>query len=221
VTECAGESGRVVPPQPGPPSPPAHAPISPDGPDVESSADRTAQAPNRAPSTPAAVLLPFHRDAAGELRLILIKRTPRGRHGDQISLPGGKYEPTDASMRATAIRETCEELGIPAETIEVLDELSPRSTRSTGFRVWPFVGRLRAVPGRWQPQQSEVASVLDLAVSDLVDPARRGTEKMYYSTWKTSVTVPVWRIDGHPIWGLTLRILEPVLPRVLAGEWPL
>jgi 8-oxo-dGTP pyrophosphatase MutT (NUDIX family) len=171
--------------------------------------------------TPAAVLLPFHRDEQGTLRLILIERTPHGRHGGQIALPGGKYEPHDADMRATAVRETSEELGIGTDTFEVLDELPATRTRSTGFQVWPFVGRLRQVPRPWRPQRREVARVLDPTVAELADPEARGTEEMEFAAWGTRLAVRVWRVGGHTVWGLTLRILEPVLPRVLAGEWDL
>ncbi|HEY1974611.1 MAG TPA: CoA pyrophosphatase [Pseudonocardia sp.] len=171
--------------------------------------------------TPAAVLMPFYLDADGAPRIVLIERTPHGRHGGQIALPGGKWEPVDATMRDTAIRETCEELGVTSDTLEVLDELPALQTRSTGFLVWPFVGRLRAVPPQWRPQEREVASVLDLAVTDLLDPAVRDEENMHFPTWKVHMRVPVWRIPDHIIWGLTLRILEPVLPRIMAGDYPI
>lgn len=165
--------------------------------------------------------MPFYRDTTGAPRLILIERTPHGRHGGQISLPGGKHEPSDATMRATAIRETCEELGLEPDALEVLDELPSTATRSTGYRVWPFVGRLRHLPDHWEPDQREVARVLDLAVADLIDPTAHGIQEMSFAQWNTTMTVPVWRVAGHTIWGLTLRVLEPVLPRVLAGEYPI
>jgi 8-oxo-dGTP pyrophosphatase MutT (NUDIX family) len=171
--------------------------------------------------TPAAVFIPFYRDPAGALRLVLIERTQFGRHGGQIALPGGKREPTDETMRDTAVRETCEELGLRPDDLEVLHELDPVRTRSTGFEVWAFVGRLRRVPEHWRPQEREVASVLDVRVAELADPAAEGSEDMDFPAWNTRLRVPVRRIAGHTVWGLTLRILEPVLPRALAGEYPI
>lgn len=167
----------------------------------------------------AAVLLPFYRGSAGELRLILIRRTARGRHGGQIALPGGNREPSDPSMRDTALRETREELGLPAEEpIDVLEDLPVTRTQSTGYLVWPFVGRLYGVPQRWMPQASEVAEVLDFAVRDIANPATVGSQRIEVAQFRGDV--PVRRVGGYPIWGLTLRILEPVLPRALAGEFP-
>lgn len=174
----------------------------------------------RAP-TPAAVLIPFYRDGRGALRLVLIERTPHGVHGGQVALPGGKHEPADDGMRDTAVREACEELGLRPADLEVLAELPSMRTRSTGYLVWPFVARLRTVPDPWRPGEREVAAVLDVSVDELAAPAARGEQEMTFASWHTTLRVPVRRIDGHVLWGLTLRILEPVLPRALAGEYPI
>jgi haloacetate dehalogenase len=56
------------------------------------------------PPTPAAVLVPLFRDEDGDLRLVLVVRGPLGRHGHQLSLPGVKHEPGDASLLDTALR---------------------------------------------------------------------------------------------------------------------
>ena len=165
----------------------------------------------------AAVLVPFCRDAVGELRVVLIERAPGGRHGGQIALPGGNREPADESLRDTAIRETGEELGIDPGQIEVLGVRPPMRTRSTGYVVTPYVGRLRAPS--WRPQAAEVAAVLPMRVADLVDPAGAGRTVMDFPAWDGPVEVPIRTVDGHVVWGLTLRILDDVLPRAVAGQW--
>jgi 8-oxo-dGTP pyrophosphatase MutT (NUDIX family) len=169
----------------------------------------------------AAIVVPFYSDRLGELRLILIERTSGGRHGGQLALPGGRCELGDATMRDTAVREACEELGIAPEAVHILGELAPTRTRSTGLIVWPFVARLSPLPDRWCPQESEVASVVDLRVADVVDPDMAGYEEMHFAGWQGPRHVPVrWR-GGRVLWGLTLRVLEPVLPAALAGGWDL
>jgi 8-oxo-dGTP pyrophosphatase MutT (NUDIX family) len=165
----------------------------------------------------AAVLVPFYRDPAGELRVVLIERAPGGRHGGQIALPGGNREPADESLRDTAIRETGEELGIDPGQIEVLGVRPPMRTRSTGYVVTPYIGRLRAPS--WRPQAAEVAAVLPMRVADLVDPAGAGRTVMDFPAWDGPVEVPIRTVDGHVVWGLTLRILDDVLPRAVAGQW--
>jgi 8-oxo-dGTP pyrophosphatase MutT (NUDIX family) len=170
----------------------------------------------------AAVLVPFYRDRDGQLRVVLIRRTARGRHAGQIALPGGNFEPGDAGPRETAVREACEELGLVPAQIEVLAGLPAARTATSGYVVWPFVARLHGVSAghEWRPQPSEVAAVLDVPVAELAGPEAAGTEEMSFPTWPGPRTVPVRYVEGQPLWGLTLRILDPILPRALAGDWP-
>jgi 8-oxo-dGTP pyrophosphatase MutT (NUDIX family) len=151
---------------------------------------------------PAAVLVPLFRDAAGELRLVLVVRGERGRHGGQVGLPGGKPEPGDASLLETALREAEEEIGLARDAVEVLAELDPIDSRTTGYRVHPFLASVRA-PGRWLLAEGEISGVLTPLVRDVVDRAT-----------PAGVTLE----SGQLLWGLTLRILDVALPRVLAGE---
>jgi 8-oxo-dGTP pyrophosphatase MutT (NUDIX family) len=171
----------------------------------------------------AAVLIPFYRDGEGQLRVVLIERAPRGRHAGQIAFPGGNCEPSDDTPRATAIREACEELGLAAAQIEVLAALPAERTATSGYQVWPFVARLRGVSPayRWRAQPSEVAAVLDVPVADLTDPDAAGTEELSFPTWPAPRVVPVRHVQGRLLWGLTLRILDPVLSGALAGNWSL
>ncbi|MDH4177689.1 MAG: NUDIX domain-containing protein, partial [Thermoleophilia bacterium] len=69
----------------------------------------------------AAVLVPVFRDEEGELRLLLVARVDDGGlHGGQLGLPGGRPEPGDADLRATALREAEEEIGLEPESVTVL-----------------------------------------------------------------------------------------------------
>ncbi len=163
----------------------------------------------------------FRRDAAGALRLVVVERGPHGRHGGQVGLPGGNREDGDADLRATAVRETCEEIGTTAEQVVVLDAVPPMDTRSTGYRVWPFVARLDVGPAPvWTPQPGEVAAVRELAVAEVMAPAALGEQVMDVPSWDGPRAVPVRTVGDLVVWGLTLRILEAVLPDVLAGRYP-
>jgi 8-oxo-dGTP pyrophosphatase MutT (NUDIX family) len=168
--------------------------------------------------TPSAVLVPVFRDDEEELRLVLVVRGPAGVHGGQLSLPGGKQEPDDASLLDTALRETKEEIGLVRNEIEVLAALAPVDTRTTGFRVHPFLARVRA-PERWSLAAGEIAGVVTPPVRTLADPAARSEAVLSFPSWPEPRRVECVPLDGHVLWGLTLRLVDAVLPRLLAGEW--
>ena len=158
------------------------------------------------------------RDAGGVLRILLLVRTDRGIHGGQIGLPGGRPEPGDRDLLATALREAEEEVGLRADTVEVLAELDPVETIETGFRVHPFLGRVSAEL-EWKPQPTEVAGLLTPSVAMLGDPDRRGRHAFTSAYFPTPLEVEGIDVEGHVLWGMTLRMLDDLVPRLLAGEW--
>ncbi len=94
-----------------------------------------------AAATAAAVLVPIVAHPA-ELTVLFTQRTSQLRsHSGQVSFPGGRAEPEDASPELTALREAEEEIGLPAERVEIVARLPDYLTR-TGFRVTPVVGLL-------------------------------------------------------------------------------
>lgn len=169
----------------------------------------------------ASVAIPFYRDEKGKLRLILIKRSKHGQHGSQISLPGGNREPKDEGPWATALREAIEELGLNTEQIVLLAQLEQIDTHTTHYRVSPFIVQLQGVTPSfvWKPQTAEVEEVVDVSVDVLASDTAVGEEEVDFPGWNTPRKVAVRRAHGHTIWGLTLRILEPVLSQTLAGKW--
>jgi 8-oxo-dGTP pyrophosphatase MutT (NUDIX family) len=167
----------------------------------------------------AAVLVPLFRDTAGELCLVLIRRGEGGLHGGQIAFPGGKPDPGDVSLLATAIREAHEEVGLDPSAVEVLAPLDVIETRASGFRITPFLARI-VRPPRWRPAEHEVAEVLEVRVSDLARPEAHGESYEPIPGAPEPVLTPYYRVGSHHLWGATYRILQPLLPRLLAGEWP-
>jgi 8-oxo-dGTP pyrophosphatase MutT (NUDIX family) len=166
----------------------------------------------------AAVLIPVYRSQDGELHIIMILRNPGGVHGGQIAFPGGKHDPEDETMLDTALREVREELGLIVERNDVLAELPMEQTRTTGYRVFPFLARI-AVPDRWQIAEREIAEIVDVKLTDLT--RRDAHDKMIgrFPTWEKAQQVSFYRIGEHRLWGLSYRILQPVLARLVAGEW--
>jgi len=167
----------------------------------------------------AAVLVPVYRDTDGVLRIVLVVRADDGGlHGGQIGLPGGRPEPEDADLRATAVREAWEEVGLHPDAIEVLGTLPAVSTRATGYRVVPFLARLTEHP-TLVLQEAEIVGVLTPSVERLADPAARATLPFTSRRYPEPIHVDGIDVDGHVLWGMTLRILDDVVPRLLAGEW--
>jgi len=164
-----------------------------------------------------AVLVPVYRDVNERLRLVCIRRSSGGIHGGEISFPGGKYDPDDDSLLATALRESEEEIGLGADRIRILTELPPVETRSTGFRIFPFLGAI--MPLKWVVDRREVAEVIDLDLESLAEPTMYGEEVRRYDHWPAPRLTPFYRVGGFKLWGASFRILHPLLPRILANEW--
>ena len=158
----------------------------------------------------AAVLVPlFVRD--GALRIVLTRRTETvEHHRGQISFPGGAEEETDESAFATAVRETEEELGIPAADIRLLGSLSPLATVSDFF-VEPFVGAI-PYPHVLRPAEAEIAEVIDAPIAALMDP------KILERRLLPGREEPTlfFHYGKHVIWGATARMLKELLDALRA-----
>jgi 8-oxo-dGTP pyrophosphatase MutT (NUDIX family) len=168
----------------------------------------------------AAVVVPVYRRQDGELMVVLVRRAPGGVHGGQLALPGGQRDPGDADLAATALREANEELGLAADRVELLAALPVVEPQTTGFRIAPFLARLTG-PVPWRLQEREVAEVVELRVVELARPEVRAEEVRTFPTWPAPRRIRLWRVGRHEVWGVTYRILEPLVPRLLSGEWPL
>jgi 8-oxo-dGTP pyrophosphatase MutT (NUDIX family) len=166
----------------------------------------------------AAVLVPICRGKHGELRLVLVRRTDRGIHGGQIAFPGGKRTPGDRTLLETALRETREEIGIESDAVEILEHLPVMETRTTGFRIYPFLARV-VRPPEWRLEKEEIAEILEVRVEDLAHPDAQGEETRRLPACPEPQRVHFYRVGNYRLWGATYRILQPLIPRLIAGEW--
>jgi 8-oxo-dGTP pyrophosphatase MutT (NUDIX family) len=166
-----------------------------------------------------AVLVPLYRGSDGRLGLVFIRRSPFGRHGGQIAFPGGRREPEDADLLTTALREAAEEIGLDRQSVDVLATLPIVDTAATGFRVVPFLGRLHGSPPVWRRQPTEVDEILEVPLDDLTRPDAHAVEYWQLPGWPEPRPISYYRIGAYKLWGATYKIVAPLLPRVLAGEW--
>lgn len=116
----------------------------------------------------AAVLVPLYEDG-DDLRIVLTRRPDDMRtHAGDVVFPGGMIDPGDEGPVGTALREAWEEVGIPADQVEILGGLEPVTTRSAEMWIAPVVARIRRPP-ELRPEPGEVAAIIEPTISQLLD----------------------------------------------------
>jgi 8-oxo-dGTP pyrophosphatase MutT (NUDIX family) len=157
----------------------------------------------------AAVLVPLYLDH-GRLHAVFTKRhDDLRRHPGEISFPGGRYDEGEQDLRATALREAHEEIGLPTDAVEIIGALQPTPTIATGYAVYPFVGLIDA--GRtWTPSASEVAEVLELPL----DALQAGYGRRRLIRRGVPIRTDTYLVGDHLIWGATARILADLFDRI-------
>ena len=122
-------------------------------------------------------------------------------HSGQVSFPGGRPDPSDRDLAATALREAQEEIGLDPSQVTLLGRLPRQDTRSSNFLITPFVGLL--APGaRWAAAPEEVDAIFGLGLEVLMDPEapRLIEDGLRRGAWS-------WPHPDHDIWGATAAIL--------------
>jgi 8-oxo-dGTP pyrophosphatase MutT (NUDIX family) len=163
--------------------------------------------PGRAPAH-ASVLVPLVAHEAG-LTVLLTRRTDHLRdHAGQISFPGGRAEPHDADVVATALREAAEEVGLAAEHVDVLGTL-PIYTTVTGFIVTPVVALVQ--PGfTLALDEFEVAEAFEVPLEFLMNPAHHQRHAVEMGGAERRFLSMAWVAGGQQyfIWGATAAMLR-------------
>lgn len=170
----------------------------------------------RRPGEKFSVIQPDHREAAVLLMLypvqdaglhfaLIQRQTYKGVHSGQIAFPGGSREAGEL-FRATALRETFEEIGVPSVNIDILGALSPLYIPPSNFMVYPFVGYYPFHP-KFKAQMREVAGIIQIPVSALLNAGIEASETRNHSLLG-QVEIPYYNLGGYKIWGATAMILS-------------
>ncbi len=171
----------------------------------------------------AAVALIF-REQDAETEILVIRRAERD--GDpwsgHIAFPGGRVDPRDESTQATAERETLEEIGLDlTQHGHYLGTLEPEAPvmQSTGasMLVAPYVYVLESEPPQY---------VLNYEVAEIhwarIGPMLRHQTVTHFDfehegRWRS---LPGFDINGHPLWGMSFRMLNRLLSTIDAEFLP-
>ena len=166
----------------------------------------------------AAVAVILREENAG-IEILFIRRAESERDpwSGQVGFPGGRAEPGDADLGATARRETFEEIGMDlaedAELLGGLDEIRAMARgRAMDLKVAPFVFHLRR--GQSVRLSAEVTSVHWLSLDALLGPEPHG--RFEYRHGDRVDEMPCLRVGDLLIWGLTYRMFGGLRERLAA-----
>ena len=173
-----------------------HEPLSLDGPQVEKRAA-------------VSVILREQGEASGPEVLLMWRATStRDPWSGHMSFPGGRHEPHDTDLSATAQRETLEEVGLDLTThgtpLGRLDDIEAvaRALR-TGMIIRPYVFEVPAsaeLRGNY-----EVAELVWAPLRPLFMGERNITHD--YELAGRSLKLPAYDVQGRVVWGLTHQML--------------
>lgn len=158
---------------------------------------------------PAAVLSLIYKNENGEASMVLTKRRIyKGIHSNQISFPGGKSEKHDLDLRATAFRETEEEIGVQKNTIILVRQLTDIFIPPSNFLVSPFLGYADKTP-HFIKQDAEVESIISVKIRDLLSDGFL-IKQIIDTSYATRIEVPAFVFEGHIVWGATAMMLSEI-----------
>ncbi len=174
------------------------------------------------PGTRYAILIPWVETDSGE-SLLLEVRSQHVKQPGEVCFPGGRAEDGE-SVTEAAVRETCEELGVGPDAIEVTAELEPL-TMGDGRAVYPVSARLHVgdmtslklsedevaevflLPAGWLEENPPVHYVL-AQTSDEELPEKLRGYLAHYGEYRSYGETDYLEYEGHGIWGLTARIIK-------------
>ena len=157
----------------------------------------------------AGVMALFYPNQKAETHLVLIlRKTYKGVHSNQVGFPGGKYEDADDNLMITALRATEEEVGVPMDKVNVIKTISPLYIPPSNFMVHPYLGLMDTTP-EFIKQDDEVEDILEIHLQDFLNDDNIITTNVQTSL-NVRVDVPAFKLNGHIVWGATAMMLGEI-----------
>jgi len=174
------------------------------------------------------VLVPLIRKEKEIYLLYEVRSEALNRQPGEVCFPGGKVEEGETYLNC-AIRETSEELNIPAENIKIISQLDFIHAYSD-FTMYPFLGVIDYEDiEQIRVNHNEVKEVFLVPLSFLMEtepliyhfdvlpnvqedfPYEKINAENGYNWRKGKLTVPIYQYEGRTIWGLTARITHNLI----------
>ncbi len=164
--------------------------------------------PSGRPGRPAGVLVLLYPDDAGVARVVLTERASRdGHHSGEVSFPGGKAEPDDADLAATALREAAEEVALdPGQAeVRIVGLLESFTIPVSDFAVTPILAVAQRRP-MLVASPDEVARIIEPRVARFLPDAPIAVVEREIGGWP--LRYGTFEVEGLSVWGATARILS-------------
>ncbi len=142
-----------------------------------------------------------------KLFTVLIERPIyEGVHSGQAAFPGGKFDKSDIDLKQTALRETYEEVGVPADKIEIIGKLTDLYINPSNFLVSPFIGFINKRP-HFILNAYEVQKIITVDIFTLNDGSIKSEKTITHSSGY-KIKTPCYEIDGLTVWGATAMMIS-------------
>lgn len=138
--------------------------------------------------------------------LLMLRPEYAGVHSGQVSFPGGRREPNDTDLVATALREFNEETGAPIHSIETIGALTPVYIPPSRSLVSPFVG-IASNAGPFAPDPREVAELIEAPLSLLLRDDILKRREQHIAIMGRQMEIPYFDVMGHVVWGATAMMI--------------
>lgn len=156
-------------------------------------------------ATRSSVLILLYPEKNRLMTTFILRPQYDGIHSGQISLPGGRFENYDVSLKQTALRETDEEIGVCVPTEQILGKLTPLYIPPSNFIVHPYIGYINSKPS-FNPDKIEVKKIIEADITLFFDQKNIGSR--LFSNKRYKIKAPFFNIDNYHIWGATAMIMS-------------
>lgn len=162
------------------------------------------------PTKVSAVLVALY-DLDDEVHVLLTRRSPTMRsHTHEVSFPGGRKDPEDPNLIATALREAEEEVALDPSAVTIVGELDRFVTAGSGSMINPFVGTLPSAPTNLVANPAEVEAIRHVPLSELLLP-EVWREEVWSMPGRGEWPITFFELYGDTVWGATGAMLRQLL----------